>query len=96
MIAVNGNKEVKIVDIQKDEYLEKGYTILDDKLKVIAKPFDKSENKIADLEKKIKELEQSEEKFKESQVNLVKENETLKSEKAELEKKIADLEKKIK
>lgn len=54
MIAVKENKEVKIVDIQKDEYLEAGYTILDDKLKVIAKPFDKSEKKVADLEKKVK------------------------------------------
>lgn len=51
MIAVKENKEVKIVDIQKDEYLEAGYTILNDKLKVIAKPFDKSEKKVADLEK---------------------------------------------
>ena len=82
MIAVKENKEVKIVDIQKDEYLEKGYTILDDKLKVIAKPFDKSEKKVADLEKKIKEIQS--------------ENEVLKTEKAELEKKVADLEKKIK
>ena len=82
MIAVKENKEVKIVDIQKDEYLEKGYTILDDKLKVIAKPFDKSEKKVADLEKKVKEIQS--------------ENEVLKTEKAELEKKVADLEKKIK
>ena len=82
MIAVKENKEVKVVDIQKDEYLEKGYTILDDKLKVIAKPFDKSEKKVADLEKKVKEIQS--------------ENEVLKTEKAELEKKVADLEKKIK
>ena len=82
MIAVKENKEVKIEDNKKDEYLEKGYTILDDKLKVIAKPFDKSEKKVADLEKKIKEIQS--------------ENEVLKTEKAELEKKVADLEKKIK
>ena len=82
MIAVKGNKEVKIVDIQKEEYLEAGYTILDDKLKVIAKPFDESEKKVADLEKKVKES--------------LKENEILKAEKAELEKKVADLEKKVK
>ena len=82
MIAVKGNKEVKIVDIQKEEYLEAGYTIIDDKLKVIAKPFDESEKKVADLEKKVKES--------------LKENEILKAEKAELEKKVADLEKKVK
>ena len=82
MIAVKANKEVKIVDIQKEEYLEAGYTILDDKLKVIAKPFDESEKKVADLEKKVKEAQ--------------KENEVLKAEKAELEKKVADLEKKVK
>ena len=80
MIAIKENKEVKIVDIQKEEYLEAGYTILDDKLKIIAKPFDKSEKKVADLEKKIKDIE--------------KENDELKKENAELEKKVADLEKK--
>lgn len=64
MIAVKENKEVKIVDIQKDEYLEAGYTILDDKLKVIAKPYDKSEDKVAELEKKVKELEKENEELK--------------------------------
>ena len=82
MLAVKENKEVKILDIQKDKYVEAGYTILDDKLKVIAKPFDESEKKVADLEKNLKESQ--------------KENEALKAEKAELEKKVADLEKKVK
>lgn len=43
MIAVKGNKEIKILDIQKKEYLEKGYKILDKDLKVIANPSSKEE-----------------------------------------------------
>ena len=57
MIAVKKNEEVKILDIQKDEYIEKGYTILDDKMKVVAKPFNKEEEKIKQLEKKVADLE---------------------------------------
>ena len=87
MIAVKGNKEVKIVDIQKNEYLKLGYTILDEKLKVIAKPFDKSENKAEELEKKIKELAKTNEE-------LAKTNEELKAEIEKQGKQIKELEKK--
>lgn len=38
MFAVKGNKEVKILDIEKDKYVENGYKILDDKMNVIAQP----------------------------------------------------------
>lgn len=55
MIAVKGNKEIKILEMQKDFYLEKGYVILDKDLKVIASPSTKEE-KIRLLEQEIKEL----------------------------------------
>lgn len=63
MYAVKGNKEVKIVDIQKEEYLADGFTILDDSLKVVATPTNGTitiaeHNKVlAEKDKKIKELE---------------------------------------
>lgn len=38
MFAVKGNREVKILDIEKDKYVENGYKILNDKFKVIAQP----------------------------------------------------------
>lgn len=73
MIAVKGNKEVKILEMQKEAYLEKGYKILDEDLKVIASPSTKEEKinrleeenkklekKVKDLEKKIKELDKQE------------------------------------
>ena len=74
MIAVKENKEVKIVDIQKDEYLEAGYTLLDDKLKVIAKPLKKKKKKVAELEKENDALK--------------KEKAELEKKVAELEKKV--------
>ena len=43
MIAIKGNKEIKILEMQKKDYLEKGYTILDEDLKVIASPSTKEE-----------------------------------------------------
>jgi hypothetical protein len=55
MIAVKGNKEIKILEMQKENYLEKGYTILDKDLKVIASPSTKEE-KIRQLEEENKEL----------------------------------------
>lgn len=68
MYAVKGNREVKIVDIQKNDYLQEGYTILDDNFKVIEEPSDATINlaehkkiiaqkdaKIAELEKKLLE-----------------------------------------
>lgn len=81
MIAVKKNEEVKILDMQKDEYIEKGYTILDDKMKIIAKPFSKDEEKIKKLEKKVVDLE--------------KEKSNLKTENEKLEKKAVDLEAEI-
>ena len=38
MFAIKGNKEVKIIDIEKDIYVENGYKILDDNFKVVAQP----------------------------------------------------------
>ena len=55
MIAIKGNKEIKILEMQKDVYLEKGYTILDKDLKVVASPSTKEE-KIRKLEEENKEL----------------------------------------
>ena len=55
MIAIKGNKEIKILEMQKDNYLEKGYTILDESLKIIASPSTKEE-KIRQLEKENKDL----------------------------------------
>lgn len=66
MIAVKKNEEVKILDMQKDEYIEKGYTILDDKMKVIAKPFDKNKSKIRKLEQENEELKAEIKKLKET------------------------------
>lgn len=56
MIAIKGNREEKILDINKDDYLEMGYTIYDDKLKVIATP-EKENKELATAKSKIKELE---------------------------------------
>lgn len=58
MIAIKGNREEKILDINKDEYLEMGFTILDEKLKVIASPV-KEDKKLATAKAKIKELEEA-------------------------------------
>lgn len=55
MIAVKGNKEIKILEMQKKDYLEKGYTILDKDLKVIANPSEKEE-KVSKLEKQVEDL----------------------------------------
>ena len=55
MIAIKGNKEIKILEMQKKDYLEKGYTILDEDLKVIASPSTKEE-RIKKLEEENKEL----------------------------------------
>lgn len=55
MIAIKGNKEIKILEMQKDNYLEKGYTILDEDLKIVACPSTKEE-KIRQLEKENKDL----------------------------------------
>lgn len=55
MIAVKGNKEIKILEMQKETYLERGYTILDKDLKVIATP-STTEEKIRQLEQENKEL----------------------------------------
>ena len=82
MLAIKGNKEVKILDMQRKEYLELGYTILDDKLKVVASPNKEKETKVNELEKKVKDL--------------TKANEELITEKEGLESKIAELEKKVK
>lgn len=65
MLAVKGNKEVKIIEIQKEDYLERGYKILDDKLNVIANPSTKDE-KIDDLEKENKELKAKIKKLEEA------------------------------
>ena len=55
MIAVKGNKEIKILEMQKEDYLEKGYKILDKDLKVVASPSTKEE-KMRKLEEENKEL----------------------------------------
>ena len=55
MIAVKGNKEVKILEMYKEAYLEKGYKILDESLKVIATPSTK-EAVISKLQKENEEL----------------------------------------
>lgn len=52
MLAVKKNQEVKIVDIQKEEYLEKGYTILNEKLEIIAEP----QNEVSKLKAEIAKL----------------------------------------
>ncbi len=62
MIAVKGNKEIKILEMQKKDYLEKGYTILDEDLKVIASPSTK-EKRIKKLEEENKELKEKLAKF---------------------------------
>lgn len=87
MLAIKGNKEVKILDMQKKEYLESGYTILDDKLKVIASPNKEKETKVNELEKKVKDLTKANEE-------LITENEKLEVKTEGLEAKIAELEKK--
>lgn len=63
MIAIKENKEVKILDIQKEKYVELGYTILDDNLKVIEKPFSKEEKEIEKLQKENEELKAKLEKL---------------------------------
>ncbi len=62
MIAIKGNKEIKILEMQKKDYLEKGYTILDEDLKVIASPNTKEE-RIKKLEEENKELKEKLAKF---------------------------------
>lgn len=63
MYAIKGNKEVKIVDIQKDGYLKDGYTIYDDNFKIVERPtsatisYAEYEKIVAEKDKKIKELE---------------------------------------
>lgn len=77
MYAVKGNKEVKILDINKDEYLKAGYTILDEKFKVVERPANATINAneydkiVAEKDKKIKELE---EKVKELEEKIKKES----------------------
>ena len=69
MFAVKGNKEKKIVDVYKDEYLKEGYTIYDDDFNLVEEPdgatiskkeFDKEikarDEIIVDLKKQIKKL----------------------------------------
>lgn len=65
MIAVKGNKEIKILEMQKENYLERGYTILDEDLKVVASPSTKEE-KIRQLEKENEELKAEIKKLKEA------------------------------
>ena len=65
MIAVKGNKEIKILEMQKENYLERGYTILDEYLKVVASPITKEE-KIRQLEKENEELKAEIKKLKEA------------------------------
>lgn len=64
MIAVKGNKEIKILEMQKETYLEKGYKILDKDLKVIATPSTKEE-KISKLEEENKKLKAEMKKLQE-------------------------------
>ena len=80
MIAVKGNKEIKILEMQKETYLERGYRILDKDLKVIANPSTKEE-KISRLEKQVEDLN--------------KEKTALEVEKGKLEKQVEDLNKEI-
>ncbi|MCI8346622.1 MAG: hypothetical protein HFJ12_01565 [Bacilli bacterium] len=56
MIAIKGNREEKILDIDQDNYLEMGYTIYDNKLKVVATP-EKENKELTTAKAKIKELE---------------------------------------
>ena len=65
MFAIKGNKEVKILEVQKDEYIKKGYTILNDKLETIERPQNQLENIKAENEalKKIYALIQKKEKI---------------------------------
>lgn len=81
MIAVKKNEEVKILDMQKKEYLEKGYTIYDDKMKVVAKPAGKEDAKIKQLEKQV--------------ADLTKIKTDLENEKNALEKQVADLQEEV-
>ncbi len=62
MIAIKENKEIKILEMQKKDYLEKGYTILGENLKVIASPSTKEE-RIKKLEEENKELKAKLAKF---------------------------------
>ena len=80
MIAVKENKEIKILEMQKEAYLEKGYKILDKDLKVIASPSTKEEM-ISKLEKQVEDLN--------------KEKTSLKAENEKLEKQVEDLNKEI-
>lgn len=82
MVAVKKNEEVRILDMQKNEYLEKGYTIYDDKMKIVAKPAGKEDAKIKQLEKQV--------------ADLTKTKADLESDKAGLEKQVADLQEDIK
>lgn len=79
MFAVKGNKEIKILEMQKDEYKKKGYTILDDSLKVIERPQNLLENVRAEneeLKEKIKKIEEDNDKIE----SIAKENKKLKEE----------------
>lgn len=82
MFAVKGNKEIKILEMQKDEYKKKGYTILDDSLKVIERPQNLLENVRAENEelkeeiKKIKKIKEDNDKIE----SIAKENKKLKDE----------------
>lgn len=72
MIAIKGNKEIKILEIQKETYLERGYTILDEELKVVASPSTKEERikKLEEENKKLKaKLAKSEEEVKKTKKN---------------------------
>ena len=103
MVAVKKNEEVKILDMQKNEYLEKGYTIYDDKMKIVAKPAGKEDAKIKQLEKQVADLTktkadlESDKAGLEKQVaDLTKTKADLESDKAGLEKQVADLQEDIK
>lgn len=81
MFAIKGNKEVKILEVQKDEYIKKGYTILNDKLETIERPQNQLENIKAEneaLKEEIKQLKSEDEKFDIEKITI--ENKKLKEE----------------
>lgn len=65
MLAIKGNKEIKILEMQQEDYLAKGYKILDKDLKVIANPSTKEE-KITKLEEENKKLKEEIKKMQET------------------------------
>ena len=98
MLAIKGNKEVSIIEREKDDYVARGYNIYDENLKLIASA--KEDTIEMSKYKKIKaELEKAKETNKdlESQLNskiqdiatLSDELETAKNRLAELEDEIS-------